>query len=69
MRHQKSIIIAAKMIFYIYMLVVAPALIAHMICFGSRLVDLIFLVPLMIFSIIFGFQRFKNMMTESETLL
>jgi len=55
---------AIRLLLYIYLFTLAPALIVHMICFESKLIDLLFLIPLMIFSASYGLYNFKIVMTR-----
>jgi hypothetical protein len=52
-----------RILLYIYLFIMAASLLAHTLFFGYDLINLLFLIPLMIFSAIYGLWKFRKTMT------
>lgn len=63
MHYRQVISTAMKTTVYIYLFTIAPALLARMIFIEHRLFESFFLIPLMIFSIVYGLHKFKQAMS------
>jgi hypothetical protein len=64
MQHMTKIKTALRIILYIYLFIMASSLLFHTIVFGYDLVNLLFLIPLMVFSSIYGIWNFNKTMTR-----